>query len=168
MKTTEEPTEDSSELEKKESLCKEYLNHLVRLKAEFENYKKRVERERQEYIKFAHEQMILQILPVFDSLKLALENTKLVKNAELIQGMEMILKTLEEILLKNGLSKIDAIGNVFDPHMHEAVEFVESDESPENTILEEIKEGYILNGRIVRPARVKISKKPNGTEKGLL
>ncbi|OIN97361.1 nucleotide exchange factor GrpE [Candidatus Desantisbacteria bacterium CG1_02_38_46] len=156
------------ELEEKNNICKEYLNHLVRLKAEFENYKKRVERERQEYIKFANEQLLLHLLPVFDNLKLALENVNLSKNAELINGIKMIFKSLEDILIKNGLSRIESRGNIFDPHMHEAVEFVESDEFPENTVLEEIKEGYVLNGKVIRPARVKISKKPDGAEKRLL
>jgi len=148
------------ELEEKNNLCKEYLNHLVRLKAEFENYKKRAERERQEYVKFANEQLLLQVLPVFNTLKLALENARQLKDAKLIQGMEMIFKSLEGILLKNGLSKIESKGKAFDPHMHEAVEFEESDKFPENTVLEEIKEGYVLNGKVVCPATVKISKKP--------
>jgi len=150
-----------AEIEEKNSLCKEYLNHLVRLKAEFENYKKRVERERYEYIKFANEQLILQILPVFENLKLALENAKMSKDDKFVHGIEMILKSLEDILLKNGLNKIGTKENIFDPHIHEVVEFAESDEFPENTILEEIKEGYILNGKVVRPAQVKISRRPS-------
>ena len=149
------------ELEEKDTICKEYLNHLIRLKAEFENYKKRVEKERQEYIKFANIQLIFQILPVLDNLKLALESIKLSKNTELVYGMEMISKSLEDILVENGLSRIETKGKIFDPHMHEAVEFVESDEFPENTILEETKEGYVLNGKVIRPAKVKISKKPD-------
>jgi molecular chaperone GrpE len=149
------------ELQEKNNVSKERLNSLARLKAEFENYKKRSERERQEYVKFANEQLILQVLPVFDNLKLALENVSLPKDAEFVHGMEMILKSLEDILLKHGLTRIETGEKVFDPHMHEAAEFVESDEFPENTVLEEVKEGYILNGKVIRPARVKISKKPS-------
>lgn len=156
------------ELEEKDALCKEYLDHLIRLKAEFENYKKRVEKERGEYVRFANSQLILQILPVIDNLKLAIENAKFSKDIQILRGMEMVFKSLEEILIKNGLEKIETEGKTFDPHVHEAVEFVESEEIPENTIIEEIKEGYIFNNRVIRPAKVKISKRPNGTKKGLL
>lgn len=157
-------------LEEKDNVSREYLDHLVRLKAEFENYKKRAEREKQEYMKFANEQLIFQILPVLDNLKLALDNARLslhqsvgeqAKDAKLVQGMEMTVKSLEEVLLKNGLSRIEAKGKVFDPHMHEVAEFLESDEIAENTVVEEVKEGYVLNGRVLRPTRVKISKKPS-------
>jgi molecular chaperone GrpE len=147
--------------EEKDNVSREYLNHLVRLKAEFENYKKRAEKEKQGYVKFANEQLILQVLPVFDTLRLALDSVRLSGSAELVQGMEMIFKSLEEVLLKNGLSKIETEGKVFDPHMHEAVEFLESDEIVENTVIGEVKEGYTINGKVLRPARVKISRKPN-------
>jgi molecular chaperone GrpE len=158
-----ESIEGSTEkLARKEKECKDYADRFIRQRAEFENYKKRVEKEKQEYLKFANERLIMELLPIYEHFKLAVENAKQSKDDELMRGFGMILKSFELLLFENGLEKIKAKGNIFDPNLHEVVEVSDSEEAVENTILQEIKEGYILNGKVLVPSKVKIAcKKSN-------
>ncbi|OIN98810.1 nucleotide exchange factor GrpE [Candidatus Desantisbacteria bacterium CG_4_10_14_0_8_um_filter_48_22] len=149
------------EIEEKSALCKEYLDHLVRLKAEFENFKKRADKEKLEYVKFSNADLIRQVLPVIESLEMGLGAAKSLPGAqELVKGLEMVVSELQEILESNGLTRIETKGRLFDPHVHEVVEHVEvSSSAAENEIIEEVKAGYILYGRVLCPALVKIAKK---------
>ena len=149
------------EIEEKSALCKEYLDHLVRLKAEFENFKKRADKEKLEYVKFSNADLIRQVLPVIESLEMGLAAANNLSGAqELVKGLEMVVSELQETLERNGLTRIETKGMQFDPHVHEVVEHVEAPSgAAENEVIEEVKAGYILYGRVLRPALVKIAKK---------
>lgn len=139
----------------------EMKNIIQRLQADFENYKKRVTREQEEYCKFATKNMVKNMLPVIDNIQLALQNKNNIE--EFYKGIELIYAQLFEILQEQGLEPIDALGKSFDPHQHEAL-LQESNPAPAGTILEELQKGYILGNIVVRPSKVKISKgMPDGT-----
>lgn len=165
IKTEERLTitkERLAQLEKQSSLADEYLDHLRRLKAEFENYKKREEKQRVEFIKFANENLVRELLPVLDSLELALNGVQTSHKLEsFLEGVELIRKQLEDILVKNGLVTIQTVGKPFDPKVHEAIMQVESDEFPEDTVTQELRKGYMLNEKVIRPAQVSVSKPKN-------
>lgn len=151
--------ENLARLEKQSSLADEYLDHLRRLKAEFENYKKREEKLKTEFVKFATENLITELLPVMDSLDRALNGVHASHNLEsFLPGVELIRKQLEDVLVKNGLAKIETVGNLFDPRVHEAIMQVESDGQAENAIIQELRKGYLLNNKVIRPAQVAVSK----------
>lgn len=151
--------EDLSQLEKQSKLADEYLDHLRRLKAEFENYKKREEKLKTEFAKFANEKLVTELLPVMDSLDRALNGVHASHNLEsFLPGVELIRKQLEDVLVKKGLATIETVGNLFDPRVHEAIMQVESDEHPENTVVEELRKGYLFNNKVIRAAQVAVSK----------
>jgi len=136
-------------------------DRLLRSAADFENAKKRLIKEREEFLKFALEGTIHDLLPVLDHFELALAHldARDEKIKSIREGFLLIQKQLLQVLAERGLKKIDAIGKLFDPHLHEAVGHTVSKEKPEGTILEEILTGYQLNGRLLRPSKVKISTK---------
>ncbi|MDI6735690.1 MAG: nucleotide exchange factor GrpE [bacterium] len=151
--------EELTKLEQQSNLADDYLDHLRRLKAEFENYKKRQERERIEFIKLANESLISELLSVLDSLDLALMGVQERHSLEsFLPGVELIRKQLGDILVKNGLETIETIGKPFDPRIHEALMHLESDEYPEDVVTQEMRKGYVLNNRVIRPAQVAVSK----------
>jgi len=138
----------------------EYLNYLKRLKAEFDNYKKRNLKEQERRINLFSEDLIKQFLPIMDDLEKALELAKKSKDTtNFIQGVEIIFNQLKNILEKQGLKQIKAKGELFDPHFHEAIMKVELKEYPDNLIVEEMRKGYKLKDRVLRPAMVKVNKK---------
>ena len=141
----------------------EDLTHsLKQVQADFENYKKRVERDRQDTIKYAGESLIKQFLPILDNLELALKHCK--QKDDFYQGIEMIYANMHTMLEEAGVKPIEAIGLPFDPYRHEALLSIDSKE-PKNTILEEMQKGYTYNEKIIRPAKVTISKGNNGGNK---
>ncbi len=149
-----------AKLEEQSNLANDYLDHLRRLKAEFENYKKRQERERIEFIKLANEGLICELLSVLDSFDRALMGVHKSHSLEsFLPGIELIRKQLEDILVKNGLETIETIGKPFDPKVHEALMHLESDEYPEDIVAQEVRKGYVLNNKVIRPAQVAVSKK---------
>jgi len=151
--------ENLAHLEKQSSLADEYLDHLRRLKAEFENYKKREEKQRVEFIRFANEQLITELLPVMDSFDRALNGVHASHNLDsFLSGVELIRKQLEDVLIKNGLGRIETVGHLFDPRVHEAIMQVESEEYLEETVTQELRKGYVFNNRVIRPAQVAVSK----------
>jgi molecular chaperone GrpE len=138
-----------------------YWEKLLRLQADFENTRKRLEREKQDFIKFANEGIILELLNVLDDLERTVELAQ-EKHQDLsafLKGVEMILAHLYEMLKQYGVRHIEAKGKIFDPHYHEAMMQVLDMELPEHTIAEELQKGYILNDRVIRTAKVKVSKK---------
>ncbi len=142
------------------------FDRLLRLQAEFDNYRKRMEKERIEYIKFANEGIIKELLSVADNFERALNSTSRAHDFNVLhQGVEMILKQLQELLKEKGITKIEAVGIQFDPNKHEAIAEVETSEHPDHFVVEELQKGYMLNGRVIRPAAVKVAKKPQ--EKGV-
>ncbi len=142
------------ELKEKIKLCDNYLNKLEYLQADFENYKKIVEKEKIEYVKFANEKVIIKLLSVLDDLEFALLNITDKKDKN---GIRLIFNNFNNILNNFGLKKIDIADKKFDPNCCEAVSIEETDDD-DQTILDEIQSGYILNDKVIRYAKVKISK----------
>ncbi len=138
----------------------EALNdRLLRLHAEFENYKKRMVRERSEFMKFANEGLILECLPVLDNLERAVATARSVADAQgVAEGLEIILRLFQTTLEKAGVKPIVALEHEFDPNLHQAVAQVGSPDGRDNIVVEEVRKGYLLDGRVLRPSLVKVSK----------
>ena len=131
----------------------------LREKAELENFKKRLTKEKEDFVQFANERLLKELIQIEDNLERALE----VPNAtfeSLKEGVEMIQKQFSTFLKNQKVESIEAIGKDFDPTLHEVLNQQESEEHEENTVIDEYSKGYTLNGRILRPAKVVISKKP--------
>jgi len=139
----------------------EHWDKLLRLQAEFENTRKRLEKEKQEFLRFANEGIILELLNILDDLQrtVDLAETKHQDLSAFLKGVEMILAHLYEMLKGYGVKPIEAEGKIFDPHYHEAMMQVENKDLAEHTIVEELQKGYMLNDRIIRTSKVKVSKK---------
>lgn len=147
--------------------AKEHWDKLLRLQAEFDNTRKRLERERQDFVKFANEGIIVELLNILDDLERAVEQaqTKHEDSAAFLKGIEMIMAHLYEMLKANGVKPIESEGKLFDPHLHEALMQVENKELPEHTVVEELQKGYMLNDRVVRTSKVKVSKRVEKEDK---
>lgn len=153
--------EDYEKLQQAVKEVATYKDQLQRLAAEFDNAKKRTERERQEHAKWATESLIVQLLPIIDSFDAALQNLKNHDAQDpVVTGVKLINRQLHELLTREGVERLQALGQPFDPERHEVIQQVESHDQPENTVVEEIQAGYLLRGRLIRPALVKIAKKP--------
>ena len=138
----------------------EYLDYLKRLKAEFENYKRRSQKDKERIVSLRNEDLIKQFLPVLDDLERAVDSSQQSKNlASLVEGIGMILEKLKGVLQRQGLQQIKAEGEEFDPHFHEALMSVDLAEYPDNLVVEEMRKGYKLNDKILRPAMVKVNKR---------
>jgi molecular chaperone GrpE len=149
------------QIEKLEQENKELSDRLLRTMAEFDNYRKRVAREKEDLLKYGAEKMALDILPVADNFERALEQAKTANNAAaVVEGVEMIFKQFLATLEKFNIKSFDSIGQAFDPEKHEAMAQQESGEYAENTVMEEFQKGYFLNDRLLRPARVVVSRGP--------
>ncbi|MCM8784594.1 MAG: nucleotide exchange factor GrpE [Candidatus Omnitrophica bacterium] len=147
-------------LQKKASLAEEYYDKLLRLQAEFENARRRMDKEKTEIIHFANQSLFMEMLPVvddFDHLLNGLERNQV--KEDIFVGIEMIRKRLSKIMEENGLVRMKVVGEKFDPTRHEALMTVETDEFPEDTIVEEIRSGYLFYDKVLRPAVVKVAKK---------
>jgi len=154
----EKDTEDTMEKLKEE--CSLLWDKYARLQAEFDNYKKRSCKERTEFIKFANENLILELLDILDNFERGIKAAEVKKDFDLLhQGVDMISRQLHSLLEAKGLTKIISVGRKFDPHLHEAVEVTEEEGVEADLISEELQKGYILNSRIIRPARVKVLKR---------
>ena len=141
---------------------------LLRVTADFENYKKRIEREMSDVRKFANESLIKELLPIVDNLEraLAIEYGKNEDTFEGIrEGVEMTFKEFMECLQKFGVTPMDSLGKPFDPNFHHAVSQEESEEYPENMVLKELQKGYMLRDRLLRAPMVVVSKKPDSKVK---
>jgi molecular chaperone GrpE len=135
-------------------------DRLLRLQAEFENYKKRMTREKADYLKFATESLLAEFLPVLDNLERAIASARAeTANREaVVDGIEMIARLFRSTLEKAGVKPMDAVGQPFDPALHQAVAQVECADGRDNVVLEEIQKGYLLEGRVLRAAMVKVSR----------
>ena len=156
--------EEYRALQEKSKRADELLDQLLRLQAEFENTRKRYLKEKEDYVRFAHGAIVQELLPVYDHFVMALSNIQALpgegkNHSVLLQGVQMIQNEMWEFLSRNGLSKIETVGLFFDPEQHEAMATIEDETHPEGTVVEEVRPGYLLNGKLLRPASVKISKK---------
>ena len=158
-----------AKLQKAESEKKaaEYLDRLKRMQADMENIQKITKRQLETVTSQASERLLLKLLPSLDALrqavKIANSNDSLPRD-EIAMGLKMLQEQLSQVLETEGLEEIPAEGEPLDPDLHEVVSYVETDEKPENTVLEEVRRGYKLNGKVIRPSLVVVSKKPRRLE----
>ena len=154
------PTQEEL-LEKERSRAHKMEDSYLRINAEFENYKKRMIRESSDRLKFFNLDLIKELLPSLDNLERAISHAK-IDNTDvesMIEGLEMVYKMTHEVFEKFGVSRVNTVGEVFDPNIHQAVGVVESDSVPENHVVEECLGGYLLHDRIIRPVMVRVSGK---------
>ena len=161
-------TNDDGEMEtlkgqlmRKQADAEDYHNKYQYLLAEYQNYRKQVERESEIMVRKEIERFLIKLIELRDDYIRAMETVKSGDNQELVNGLESILKNLDLSLKEEGIKEIDAVGKQFDPNIHEAVSFIDNDEYLENTITAEIRKGYMSRRRVVRPSLVEISKKIN-------
>lgn len=151
------------ELEKKELEAKQSFERLLRLQAEFENYKKRILRDREEQVRYASEKVLKEFLPIVDNLYRALEAAAMGgKFDSLKAGLDLILQQLREVLQRLGVREIKSLGESFDPRVHDAVMRVDSPDHEDNIVVDELEKGYYLHDRILRPAKVTVCKRSEG------
>jgi len=135
-----------------------YLDHLQRLKAEFENYKKRSFEEKTKLKESGKEDILKQLLPVIDNMEKAINHyNKNHDSKQVIKGIELVYKQIQDLLKKEGVSRIDSVGKEFNPLLHEAIMTEYSDIYNPGVVLEELESGYSFNGRLLRHTRVKVS-----------
>jgi molecular chaperone GrpE len=157
--------QDGRELDALEELRRErdaLQDRLLRTAAEFDNYRKRIERERRDISAFAAADVMIEILPIIDNLERALHASFSPDDSSegLRRGVELIHKQLLELLRKRGVMPIEALGADFDPNLHEAVLHEDSSEHREGEVMQELQRGYVLGDRLLRPAMVKVARRP--------
>ena len=137
---------------------KESLDKILRLQAEFDNYKKRQEKRQREFIEYANQDLLNNLLSVIDNLERALDSTKNEKNVKAIrEGLKNVLKDFHQVLSKEGVAPIESINKKFDPGKHEAVMKEETEKHSEDIVTEEFRKGYYIKSRVLRPAMVKVA-----------
>ncbi len=144
---------ETAESKEEEELQMRYL----RLAADFQNFRKRVEKEKQDVFQFANEKIMSDLLSVIDNFDRALETPENWQDQGMLEGMQLILKQLKEVVEKNGLEEIKALGEPFDPNFHHAVMMEQTDEYESGTVSAVLQKGYLLNTRVIRPAMVKVA-----------
>ncbi len=156
----QEPIEDlKAALQAKEKEAAENYDKYVRAVAEFDNYKKRTAKEKTDLLKYGNENLLRDILPMVDNLDRALKHAEASCDFEAFKkGLEMLRSQLAGSLEKHGLEPIDCSNQCFDPNFHEAMLQVESDAHEDNQIVDELEKGYLLHGRLLRPAKVSVCK----------
>lgn len=159
LKNVEEEFLETKEIaQENDKLSKEYLGRLERLQADFENYKKRQEKKQKEFIEFANEELINNLLSVIDNLERALDSSENEKNTKAIkEGIKNTLKGFCNILKKEGVTPMKSVGHRFDPYRHEAVMKTETDKHSEDMVTEEFQKGYYIKSKVLRPAMVKVA-----------
>src|SRR5437763_8267654 len=150
---TDEHVEQEEQQEQQEDLAAEVDDRLLRLAADFDNYKKRAARERQEYVAFANERILKELLPILDDLERALSAAEHHEEAQLEEGVRLVHRSLASLLERQGVKEIATEGK-FDPPVHEALLAQPSEEKEHGDVLDVIQQGYTLGARVVRPARV--------------
>lgn len=161
---SEQPEPATASLEGKvaelESALAEAKDRYLRLAADFDNYKKRMRQEQLETIQHASAELIGRLLPVLDDLEKVLEHRPAGFDESWVKGLELSVRKLEGVLGTHGLQPIESVGARFDPKLHEAVGHEESTEHPEDTVVSELRRGYRIRDRVVRPALVKLARPP--------
>lgn len=152
----------SDELEKLAAEKSDLKNTLIRLQADFDNYRKRTDRERHSERHRGAEIIVESMLPVLDGFERAISSHRDAAHNEYREGFQLIRKQLLDALSRHGLQKIDAVGKQFDPNFHHAIERVETSDHPDDSVLEELQAGYIFHGKVLRPAMVRVAANPAG------
>ena len=151
-------TAEPSQAPEPQEPVEETDDRLLRLAADFENYKKRAARERQEYVQLANERLIVELLPILDDLERALAAAEEHQEAQLEEGVRLVHRSLAGLLERHGVSSIETDGK-FDPHVHEAL-LSQPSEAEEGSVIDVVQKGYKLGERVVRPARVVVAAPP--------
>ena len=154
----QEATEELEEELKLEHMkADDYLRRLQYLQAEFDNYRRRVEREREEMNRAAVDKLLADMISVVDELEMAIQVAKKSDEREIVvAGLEMVLKKLNSMLQRGGLTPVEAVGKEFDPNLHEAIQSVESDDEQIGRVVEEVRKGFTLRGKVIRSSLVKV------------
>jgi molecular chaperone GrpE len=154
---TDKVAELEASLEEKTKLEETYLNQLTYARADLENLQKHMQSRIDEGLTREKEKIIAKMLPIAEEVDLALEEAKKTKDPTLLEGWEMVTKKFWKALTCEGLCPIEAVGKPFDPHMHEAVQRVGTSDYPDGTVVQEVRRGYLLNGKVLRPSLVKVA-----------
>jgi len=161
VKTVTVPEAEFLQLKEELKKYTESQDKLIRAQADFENMRKRLEREKQDFLKYANEGIILELLNILDDLEriINLAENKHENLDAFLKGVEMILAHIYDLLKEYGVKPIEAEGKIFDPQYHEALIQVENKDLAEHTIVEVLQKGYLMHERVIRTAKVKVSKK---------
>ncbi|WP_243183436.1 nucleotide exchange factor GrpE [Anaerosolibacter carboniphilus] len=146
-------------LSKKEEEVNDLNNRFMRLNADFQNYKKRVEKEKADIYQFGNEKFITDLLPILDNLERAYSSTneEAMASDSIAKGVEMVIQQFKDILKKYGVEEIQAKGEEFDPNLHHAVMQEDHEDYESNRVIDVFQKGYTLNGKVIRPSMVKVS-----------
>jgi len=161
LRATKKVADLKSSLEKKTKLEETYLNQLRYAQADLENLQKHIQKRIDEGVTREKAKLIIRILTVAEEVDLTLDEVKKAKNSSLLEGVELVRKKLWKVLSYEGLCPIEAIGKPFDPHMHESVQEIETCDYPVGMVVQEVRKGYVLNGKVLRPSLVKVACSPN-------
>jgi molecular chaperone GrpE len=162
----EQPSNLEQQLEAEKKRSEEYLTRLKYLQADFENLKKRFSRQMEEAKNYCTERLVIQLLDVVDELELALKTAQSANSAQpLIEGVQMTLKKLRKVLEQEGVSPIESEGKVFDPSRHNAIAIVERDDVVGCIVVEEVRKGYTMKDKVIRPSIVKVAVNPSKSQK---
>ncbi len=162
---TAEATGAAEQVRKLQAEKDELMNTLIRRQADYENYRKRIEKERQADRHRGVESLIERLLPVLDAFDRALDASHS-GNAEYRTGFELIRRQLWDALAKEGLIRIEVVGKEFDPNLHHAIGRVETEDHPDGTVIDELQPGYTFHGRVLRPAMVRVAAQPVSKQAG--
>ena len=150
-------------LEKKEAECRELQDKYVRTVAEMDNFRKRMNREMNDSVRFANEKILGDLLVVLDNMERAIKHSREKKDFDsLLDGLELTMNEFRGVFEKHGVQSIESVGQLFDPSIHHAVSMTESDSHEDNVIVDEFRKGYLLNDRVLRHSLVSVAKKKDG------
>ena len=155
---TDDPRELARLLKEKTEEARAHYDRLLRLQADFENYKKRLEKEKAGYVKYANEGLIIELLAVLDDLERARASAEIDSTDErLLEGIKMIESKFKDVLDGAGVEEVQAVGEEFDPNYHEAVMTTPAEGNAHNMVTQELQKGYTLSGKVIRPAKVVVA-----------
>lgn len=159
IQTVKIAKEELEKLKQKAGERDEFQNKWLKVHAEFENTRKRIEKEKTDHMRFANEDIISQLFPIMDNFDMAFAAMEKAKDkTAVMDGIKLVQKEFHRILEDNGVEKIETKKKQFNPNLHEAVLVIETEKHPDGEILEEMRTGYTLNGRLLRPAQVSVAK----------
>jgi molecular chaperone GrpE len=158
-RTGDASTEQDSRLAELQAELSKYKDAALRATADLDNYRKRVSRERDESVKYANTAFLERLIPILDNFELGLQAARNAPEATpIVAGLSMVYKQLQDFLANSGVETIDATGQTFDPNLHEALAQEENHEIPEGKVIRQVRKGYRLRDRLLRPANVVVSK----------
>ncbi|MGG1516254.1 nucleotide exchange factor GrpE [Paenibacillus oryzisoli] len=158
MEASEEEVKVDGELEKARMQAEENYQRMLRVQADFDNFRRRARAEKEDFAKYASLKLIEQLLPIVDNFERALSSSKENKDFDsLAKGLDMTYRGIDQLLTAEGLKPIESVGQPFNPEFHQAVMQVESEDHEEGIVVEELQKGYVLKDKVIRPAMVKVS-----------